>query len=89
MPQLTKGARRILEDVAATMAAIEEARQQGHKLAIYNPRYAQERLAEIGGLTERLRYQLRELEPLLERQAPQYDKRLEDLERRVERLEKP
>ena len=87
MPQKTKGGRRFVEDFSEALDAIEAASREGEKLAIYNPQFSQRQHIKIRGLAERLRYILREAEPLLERQAPQYEQRLAELEERVKQLE--
>ena len=86
MPQKTKGGRRFIEDFSEALDAIEAASREGEKLAIYNPQFSQRQHIKIRGLAERLRYILREAEPLLERQAPQYEQRLGELEQQVAEL---
>jgi uncharacterized protein Yka (UPF0111/DUF47 family) len=87
MPQLRRGARVALEEIAAVLTEIDEQRQLAHRVAVSNPHYSRDKLLEQAGAIERLRNLLRELEPMLERQAPAYDKRLDELERRIDRLE--
>lgn len=87
MTQLTKGARRILDAIAAELADARAAAELGRSRTRYNPAYTEDRLGEIVTALDRAEERLSDLEPLLMRQSPQIEKRMADLETRVERLE--
>ena len=72
------------------MSAITAAAAEGYKLAIYNQQFARKKFEEIQQIVADLREQIRdEIEPYLERQAPDYEKRLARLEAIIEELSMP
>ena len=88
MPQLTKNARRVLDQLDATLVDIADEARLGYDKARFNPDYTRDRLTAIQNDVAEIRKMIRQqIEPLLERQAPQYDKRLAELEARLARLE--
>ncbi len=87
MPQLTRHARKHLDHINEALELIQNARTIGHRHAVKNPHFAMDKFEQIGTAVDTIRDHLRSLEPLLERQAPMYEQRLEELAQRVEALE--
>lgn len=88
MPQRVRGGAQAIERTYGHLDAITAAAAEGYKLAVYNQQYARKCFDDIQQIIADLRQQLEaEIEPFLERQAPQYDKRLADLEARIEQIE--
>ena len=88
MPQRVRGGTQAIERTYSHLDAIAESATNGYKLAVYNQQYARRMFDEILQAVADMRSQLRdEIEPYLERQAPQYDKRLAELEARIEAIE--
>ncbi len=90
MPQLTKGARTALDQVAACAADIRAELAVADAKVKSNPELAQRRIDDaLAALAHLMRVVDEDLTPLLERQAPQYERRLAELEQRIARLEQP
>ncbi len=90
MAQLKRGARTALDQLLAAIAEADEQRRLALRVAITNPRYNQDKLIEQGGVLDRLRILVANLEPLLERNEraePDILQRLEELERRMHDIE--
>ena len=88
MPQLTKGARSALDRVAALATDMRRDLALARDRTKFNPEYSRDKidaaLAALGRLEDVIRT---DMLPLLERQAPEYEKRLAELEQRVKDLE--
>lgn len=81
MPQKAKGAPAALDKLRASFAAIAENSERGWKLAKYNGDHSRDRFDEIQEIVrDALKQVEAEIEPLLERQATSYEKRLKELE---------
>lgn len=81
MPQKTKGAPAALDKLRAALDAIADNSERGWKLAKYNGDHSRDRFDEIQELVRATRAQIEaEIEPLLERQATNYERRLKELE---------
>jgi hypothetical protein len=87
MPQLTKGARKPLDLIDEAIDQIQLFRTSIYEKATNNPHYVRDKINEMGPLIDQIREQRRQLEMLLERQAPQYEQRLAELERWREEME--
>jgi hypothetical protein len=88
VPQLTKGARKALNQVAALATDIRDDLALARDRTKYNPDFTRDKIADALTALARLEEVIQEdIAPLLERQAPEYEKRLAELEERVAALE--
>ena len=86
-PQKVRGGKAAIDRTYGHLEAIAHAAAEGHKLAIYNSQFARKQFELIQEILTALRDQLRaEIEPYLERQAPDYDRRLTRLEQQLSDL---
>jgi CRP-like cAMP-binding protein len=86
VPQLTKFARQALDQVYTAIDEIAALRKEAVDEAL-DQKMVKLLMAKIENTEARLRRHIaNEIEPLLERQAPQYDKRLAQLEEQVKIL---
>lgn len=76
-----KGAPAALDRLRASFASIADNSERGWKLAKYNGDHSRDRFDEILEIVRDALKQVEvEIEPLLERQATSYEKRLKELE---------
>ena len=88
MPQRTKGAPAVLAALEAILKDMTDAATTGHKYAIYNGPLAKEKLHDILDMLVDLRRIIDEdVEPFMQRAAPQLERRVADLEDKVRALE--
>lgn len=88
--QKVRGGKAVIDHTYGHISAIAAAATEGYKLAIYNQQFARKKFEEIQQIVADLREQIRdEIEPYLERQAPDYEKRLARLESIIEELSMP
>lgn len=88
MPQLTKGARTALDRIEALATDIKAELAHASAQAKFDPDAARDHIAQaLDYLDDILMVTTDKLTPLLERQAPEYEKRLTALEQRVRDIE--
>jgi hypothetical protein len=88
VPQLTRGARQALDSVNACAGDIRAELAEASNVAKDDPDETRARITlALRALDDLMRAVDRQIAPLLERHAPQYEQRLSDLERRIEVLE--
>jgi len=86
-PQKVRGGKAVIDRTYGHLDAIVDAAAQGYKLAIYNQQFARKQFDIIQQIVADLREQLRaEIEPYLERQAPDYERRLGAVEQQLAEL---
>lgn len=85
--QKVRGGKAAIDRTYGHLDAIVDAASQGYKLAIYNQQFARKQFEAIQQIVADLREQLRaDIEPYLERQAPDYERRLVALEQQIAEL---
>jgi hypothetical protein len=88
VPQLTRNARKPLDLIDDALKRLEALRDEIYQEAVGNPRYVMQLVKrDMAQTLDQIREQRRQLEPLLERQAPEYERRLAELERWREEVE--
>jgi hypothetical protein len=87
MPQLTKGAQPILDELYGVIEAIQESAERGAQLATYNPPFAAKKHREILDLTIRLTLLVQKVRPFMERAAPTIEQQLAEIKERLEAIE--
>lgn len=86
MPQKTKGATQALNHIYADLKELSDKNRTIYEEAL-DAVFVRARTAEVDRLIMAITQQIREgIEPLLERQAPQYEQRLARLEEEVRQL---
>jgi cell division septum initiation protein DivIVA len=89
MPQKTKGARPVLDRLYGTLDAMTEDATIAHKQAIYNSPFAKQKLGDILDSIAELKDIIRhQVEPFMERAAPQTEQRIAELEQRLAAIER-
>lgn len=86
MPQLTRNARKALDQLLADIADIADLRREATEEAL-DQKMVKLLMGKIENAETRMRLRIeREIKPLLVRQAPQYEARLAKVEEQLQRL---
>jgi archaellum component FlaC len=86
-PQLTRGGRQVLDWLDAEIADADHDLEIAQARAIANPHYAIDLINKARNVLARVQREYPDkMRPFLERQSPQYEQRLADVEEQIEAL---